>query len=227
MSGRHCLHQETRSGRWISGLWRRHLMRQTALVAAVACIAAPGYAQGPVREFGVTEAQFRPVLNRALSIRAGMAISIYRESKITAINAAPRYKSSDKVMVSVSASLNERLLCIADWSTGYKFDQGNWSIRNFHVRDQRYVVAPLDTNSPLRPQFNYQITRIGEAMSDFNCHRRLDISHLMGCGSILGTFSVNFQTLRFQHYFVGSYLQGSDNSNADTPFLTIGKCSIF
>lgn len=126
--------------------------------------------------------------------------------------------------ISALASMNERLICVADASTGFKYEQGNWSIRNFNVQNERYVVAPLDDKSPLRPSFNYKITQIGGGMSDVNCNRNSDFPNLMGCQGIV-IFTVNFSNLRFQSYFPGGYVL--IDQNIDTPYVMIGKCSQF
>jgi hypothetical protein len=128
--------------------------------------------------------------------------------------------------ISAIASLNERLICIADASTGFKHEQGNWSISKFHIQNERYIVAPLNENSLLRPRFNYNVTQIGSATSSYDCYRSSEFPNSMGCQGT-GVFSVNFKILRFQQYFVGGYIHGADHPNADTPFVTIGKCSQF
>jgi hypothetical protein len=122
--------------------------------------------------------------------------------------------------------MNERLICIADASTGFKYEQGNWSIRNFNVQNERYVVAPLDDNSPRRPRFNYKVTIVGGGALDHNCYRNSQFPNLMGCEGV-GIFAVDFSILRFQYYFPGSYMLGNNHPSADTPFVMIGKCSQF
>lgn len=49
-------------------------------------------------------------------------------------------------------------------------------------------------------------------------------SSMLQCRGYPGSFSFNKETLRFQLYYTGGFLDG-DALNHDTPYIEIGRCS--
>ena len=77
------------------------------------------------------------------------------------------------------------------------------------------------------------VARLGDDDMKFYCHSDTynDLPNEIYCTGV-GSFAFNFKTLRYQHYFEGSYLEQKVDDNSqegdseqDTPYIEIGACS--
>lgn len=127
-------------------------------------------------------------------------------------------------LASPSASQSqETLICLADLSTGFRLENGNWTITQFNTGNQRFLVSPIKDQDPLKASFNYTVTRIGDAAPRYYCSRIVNQTQMV-CGGMGWGFVVNFSTLRFQDIYGIGFLDGTDQPG-NTPGMTIGKCS--
>lgn len=123
----------------------------------------------------------------------------------------------------IAAQSQETLICLADLSTGFRFENGNWNIARFTTGNDRFLVRPLTDNERVNSSFNYIITRIGESTPSHECLRRPGSSRII-CGGLGLGMIVDFATLRFQEVYGRGFIDGIDGPG-DTPSITIGKCS--
>ncbi len=121
------------------------------------------------------------------------------------------------------AQQQETLLCLGEQSTGFKFEGQDWKAVHFNVKNDKFVVRPTKELDGPFGKFNYIVTRIGSNDTKHYCTRGENSSQ-MACGGLGYGFVVNFKTLRFQDYYGICYV-GGENSNDNTPSMTIGTCS--
>ncbi len=119
----------------------------------------------------------------------------------------------------VAEARAEAFLCIGQLSTGFGWAGGKWQVRTFGVEDKVFVVQP-------GMEDEYTITRIGNASPTHYCPTLIlsDGSIRLLCGGLGNGFSFSSKTLRFQENYGVGYTNAGD-SNANVPYLVIGKCT--
>src|SRR5262245_65466236 len=126
------------------------------------------------------------------------------------------------LLVSPAAAL-EKYLCIADQSTGFKWDGSEWVTASFRIDNMKFVVYEVAGNA----EVNFEVKQVGEEFPRHSCNgRRFEQEYYpaMACGGLGFGFVMSFKTLRFQDYYGIGYVHGPDEPG-NTPSLTIGKCS--
>lgn len=131
-----------------------------------------------------------------------------------------------------SVAAAESWLCIADQSTGFKFNglTKRWESANFNVKDVRYIVKETPGSSSA-----WEVRQFGDQglLPDAWCSKTFNDAGFLHCTGLGGSFTLNRNTGRFQNYFQGSFLSFNPNSTnalfrtdgGDTPFIELGKCS--
>jgi hypothetical protein len=124
----------------------------------------------------------------------------------------------------------EKYLCVAEQSTGFKWDGSNWVIAKFKVDDGKYVVREVEEYDFLGDNINYEVLKLGEESPKHHCFRSPPDKtptnskfpkpdDRMACG---GFGLMSFDTLRYQEYWGHGYV---GNDLRSTPNITVGKCS--
>jgi hypothetical protein len=126
-----------------------------------------------------------------------------------------------------TASAAERYLCIADKSTGFKWNGREWASVNFDVSGVRYIVQETtEERRRVNPQSQFTVTKMGEKDTIFTCRRGDSGGNTtlrVICGGLAWGMVIDTEALRFQKHYTGGFLDGDEPDN--TPNLTIGKCS--
>lgn len=123
-----------------------------------------------------------------------------------------------------SAQETERWLCIADQSTGFAFNRAKpgWASGNFTINNDRFILQRPAAGLPLGTRAKWVVTRVGEKMPTSYCTQEFEDT-LLTCGSMT-KFTFSKKTLRFQAVYEYGYVE-PDTEGADTPSITIGRCS--
>jgi hypothetical protein len=114
----------------------------------------------------------------------------------------------------------ESFLCVGQLATGFDWSNRRWSVSRPDLTDKVFVVQPSGSID------DYTVTRIGDREPRHYCpvQRRADSTLLLICGGLANGFTFSSKTLRFQENYGIGYTNGGD-SNANTPYLVIGKCT--
>lgn len=114
--------------------------------------------------------------------------------------------------------------CKGELSTGFRWDGSKWAIAKFTTENDQYLIRPY--KAPLYPDETYGVYRMGEEYPRHICKNTKEPGygiHLV-CGGLGYGFIFSEEKLRFQDYYGIGYISGEDG-DANTPALTIGKCS--
>lgn len=113
----------------------------------------------------------------------------------------------------------ETFLCVGERATGFDWTGAGWQVGEVNASDRIFVVQPSSTLD------DYTVTRMGDAAPSHYCPvlRRPDTSLLLLCGGLGNGFTFSSKTLRFQENYGIGYTNAGD-SNANRPYLLIGKC---
>jgi hypothetical protein len=124
------------------------------------------------------------------------------------------------VLGSVASAQTDSFLCVGQLSTGFQWADNRWQVRQRGVEDEIFVVQPSSNGN------DYSVTRIGTESPRHYCPplRRRDGTLLLTCGGLGNGFAFSSRTLRFQENYGIGYTNGAD-SNANVPYLLIGKCA--
>lgn len=124
----------------------------------------------------------------------------------------------------------ESYVCIADKSTGFKYNQKTqqWEYARFRT-DTKYLIRKADQNILLEKFFKMVVVKFGEKSSEFSCKEGINEGGLLICNSHSGQFKFNNLSLRFlRSWMYGYYNNGygkSPDKDSATPFLEIGTCT--
>lgn len=126
-----------------------------------------------------------------------------------------------------SSALAASWLCVADQSTGFKFDSytKKWNVTRFDVSEKRYTIVFRDDE-----KYPYTVREFGELNSLPMLCEDFAAETFLHCRGIAGTFRFNQRTLRYIHSYEVGYINPTPGLNdmkegADTPFMEIGRCS--
>jgi len=120
-------------------------------------------------------------------------------------------------------------LCVADKATGFRYykETKKWGQANFNVETQKYVFSKSESSfsKPDKPVFKWELTEMGQDTPWITIYNE-DFSQ---DGTIKGEghnfrFIMNKKSLRYLKSHSNGYLDGID-SNDNTPYIEIGKCS--
>ncbi len=123
----------------------------------------------------------------------------------------------------------EKFSCVADQTTGFKWDGKKWVVGTFPVSAEKIVIeeiAPVKSAIDDRV-FNYAVKKAGYSAPVYQCTRH-DLKDRRGnnmtCGGLGYGFSFDMRTMRFQEYHGLGYVDGQDRDGA-SPLITIGHCT--
>ena len=116
-------------------------------------------------------------------------------------------------------------LCIADMSTGFKYDNGMWQQTHFNVDGSKYMLRHTKESDVVWvKEHKWAWVEFGETVAYSWCDVPAD-SDYFNCSGVMVEVQLNVKTLRYQMYYHGTYLAASEEQHADTPHIEIGKCS--
>ena len=112
-------------------------------------------------------------------------------------------------------------LCIPETSAGFTFNksQQKWVSTNFRVDGKKYLLSKSKKG-------DWEWKKFGQQNSLEWCDGDFDEFGYLKC-QLLGTITINKNTLRFQNYYPIGYVNKSTTGNEgeDTPYIEIGTCS--
>jgi hypothetical protein len=121
----------------------------------------------------------------------------------------------------------ESYVCVADHSTGFKWNGNSWEPARFSVDRKKYVVTDA-TDDARAAGHTHIVKEISSNRIVHRCTRKTlpdgKPSLQMPCGGMGYGFVFNFETLRFDEIYTYGYVE-ADDSNDNTPQMTIGKCT--
>ncbi|MET0025910.1 MAG: hypothetical protein ABW085_16800 [Sedimenticola sp.] len=138
-------------------------------------------------------------------------------------------------VTSFAQAAEQKYLCIADGATGFRYDETakSWGVVTYSTESLRYIVAKA--KGSYAKHSKYTITRIGDSYAIQTCKKDFSESGLLVCDDELGyrMFSMNSRNLRYAQSSSGLYPHAGmqlgevlvSDSNADAPYVEIGKCS--
>lgn len=120
-----------------------------------------------------------------------------------------------------SISLADGYVCIADKSTGFKYDknQRTWTTATFNVSDSKYTLTQSNGQ--------WKWNKFGEQnIFPSNCGQFNEYGYLR-CSPIMSSLSFNKKNLRYMLIYEVGYVSGGivGTEGGDTPNMEIGKCS--
>jgi hypothetical protein len=121
----------------------------------------------------------------------------------------------------------EQYLCVADKSTGFKWNETEWASVDFIVSEKRFVIqGDLAVDTKEMGHRHFATKNIGNNTTQHECSRQENADYTsnriirggLGIGLLVDT-----KTLRFQELHGIGFLEGDKEGN--TPALTRGKCT--
>lgn len=127
----------------------------------------------------------------------------------------------------------ERFLCIADKTTGFAFINGSWQSTEFSA-DEKFILTKEPISKKRKEEFEdtvwknvtegYRIKEIGkETLGDWCSLSKYELY----CDKTIRNFGFSIKSLRFIVSSPWGYWNTNDDEKSDTPFLMIGRCSVF
>ncbi len=121
----------------------------------------------------------------------------------------------------------EQYLCAADMATGFSYDKRtlDWGEGKF-TPNEKFLVSQ---SKALGEAFVVNLLGDGSDQPRFRCKSGFDTDGILRCDGTTGQFRFNRKTERFLSSYINGYwsvVPGQDQS-ADTPSITIGRCSSF
>lgn len=125
----------------------------------------------------------------------------------------------------IAAADEQSYLCVAEQSTGFSFKNGSWQSTGFKA-DDKYVIKPVSAEfTKTMPNAKWIVVPLGDVAPMSVCGEFNENGWLQSCGGFV-QFSFNRKTLKFLSAYMIGYVYTEDGKeNANTPSLTIGKCS--
>jgi hypothetical protein len=119
-------------------------------------------------------------------------------------------------LLSLSVFAQDTYLCVPSKATGFSYNttSKNWEQSAFRIGDEKKLLKKVGNQWEWRT-FGQQFGEKCGAMSD---------AGWINCDLIFGTLRFNKNKLRYVETYTVGYVDGV-NSNANTPFITIGTCS--
>src|SRR5688572_11060102 len=66
------------------------------------------------------------------------------------------------------AMSREKYLCVADQSTGFKWDGSNWVVSKFKA-DEKYIVREVEEYDGPNGKVNYEVVELGQKSPKHHC----------------------------------------------------------
>ncbi len=130
---------------------------------------------------------------------------------------------AENVLAAQRAEPGPTWLCIADKSTGFKFERGEWRIATFSTAQSKYILRQFPSSADPN-KLIYDWVDFGEKR-DFALLGCKDNDVSIICEPLGGDVRFNKKTLRFISYYFIGYIHADDSEASDTPLIEIGKCS--
>jgi hypothetical protein len=131
------------------------------------------------------------------------------------------------VLLAGPAAAQNAYLCITDVSAGMVFDRdvGNWREATFKT-GKKYVFRKTPAEDP-KTEGRWALFRFSQTSPWLVCPAYVSPNEdrKVICQTSFDKFLFNKQSLRFQYYYDGSYVDPSGADDTDTPFINIGTCS--
>lgn len=123
----------------------------------------------------------------------------------------------------------EQYLCVVDKSSGLSYDKNlkQWDTITFRS-GRKYLIS-----ASRLPELVFQVTEVGDNDPSGWCEKGFTKFGILLCDMAGGNFKFNRNNGRFLiDYSIGYYNVQSDSidtpaENANTPYVSIGKCSPF
>lgn len=129
-------------------------------------------------------------------------------------------------------------LCIADFSTGFAKEGGEWRPVKFDISDNKYILRRPNESDlkrydglPSKINVSWVWVDFGKEVSFHTCQNEADRWGRIRCPFAGLNVVVNIKTLVFQAYLPGDYTNWEHpddpyyREREDTPYIEIGKCS--
>jgi hypothetical protein len=136
-------------------------------------------------------------------------------------------------VLSTSVFAADSYLCIADLSTGFRFDSDTkrWVSTSFKPI-QKFIVSRRKADSPWGKEYKWLVTQVGDTAPASLCNLDFDQSGNLICFGFT-EFRMNNKNLRFLSiYVMGYWMDNVDTpwgltrkEGDDAPAMSIGKCS--
>lgn len=131
-----------------------------------------------------------------------------------------------------SASAEDRFLCISDVASGVAFNKnpGRWVGTTFMAGSKFILrrIAPSEDRMPAADRGKWAVLTFGQEMPLTLCGDEAWHNGIFACDDF-EDFLFSRETLRFQYIYKYGYVHGDgiQDSDADTPAISIGVCSPF
>jgi hypothetical protein len=128
-----------------------------------------------------------------------------------------------------TAAEMEQYLCVADQSTGFKWEGNRWVSQSFNVQNDRFVFQEVPERKGLvsSDDVNFIVKRLGSADELFQCSRFVSKTfkgNRVVCGGLGYGMVMDTKSLRYQEFYGMGFIEGTDQPG-NTPNITIGKCT--
>ena len=128
-------------------------------------------------------------------------------------------------------------LCIADFSTGFVKEKGEWRPAKIDISDNKYILRRPNVSDlkryeglPSKKNVSWVWVDFDKEVSWHTCKKEAGPWGRIQCPFGTLDLVVNFKTLVFQVYAHGDYTMWEDPDDPDgrvpedTPYIEIGKC---
>jgi hypothetical protein len=135
------------------------------------------------------------------------------------------------LIVSGPAFAATEYLCVAEQSTGFKYDKSTKAWRQAKLnKTQRYKIRRPRLEDFLTEPMAWAVVQNNDPVARFGCKNEINYGFLDCSGPGTAQYMFNFRTMRytsaFLYGYVNSGLPKSPDERAETPYIEIGTCSI-
>lgn len=130
--------------------------------------------------------------------------------------------TSNTFSIAESSDTEPTYLCVAEESTGFIFDNGEWKRASFNINNHKYILRKLKKDEkPLmadRPH-SYGLYKLGSNKQRFSCFHNIDFY----CEGIAEEFYFSPESGKYLMSYMLGYWKDEYGSN--TPSISRGRCS--
>jgi hypothetical protein len=147
-----------------------------------------------------------------------------------------RHLTVPMLLLVALSSHAEGWLCVADQAAGVFYDQRSktWKSTKFEAENKYVIKRPSAKGSPSDRKYKWVVAKVGEEYAVAHCQDDLSEYGYLKCRELSGEFTLGSLQLRYIRQSFGGYfksekdidsLRREENSEPDSPFLEIGRCT--
>lgn len=116
-------------------------------------------------------------------------------------------------------------LCVADQSTGFEFENGQWVSKSFPTTQKYQIVRNEKKYAGLYEDSELVITEPNDDFPIMGCKSGFNLAGRLFCRGPLADFRMSKNKMRYLKVNLAGYWNAKSDEKSDQPSIEIGKCT--